>query len=94
VLALGGGISYFLATVFNDPTFAGFYKVAALDAANRLRRHARVDALFAAGCAHRCERSPLSVAWDRARRRCGATRSGSSGFFDNHHTSCRPRLGA
>jgi len=38
VLALGGGLSYFLHTVFNYPTLAECYKVAALDAANKLAR--------------------------------------------------------
>ena len=38
VLALGAGIDYFLQTVFNYPTLAECYKVAALDAANKLRR--------------------------------------------------------
>ena len=33
---LGGGLSYFLRTVFNYPTFAECYKVAALDAFNKL----------------------------------------------------------
>ena len=37
VLGLGGGLDYFLHTVFNCPTLAGCYKVAALDAANKLR---------------------------------------------------------
>jgi NAD(P) transhydrogenase len=37
VLGLGGGIDYFLQTVFNYPTLAECYKVAALDAANKLR---------------------------------------------------------
>jgi NAD(P) transhydrogenase len=37
VLALGGGLDYFLQTVFNYPTLAECYKVAALDAANKLR---------------------------------------------------------
>ncbi len=36
VLRLGGGLDYFLHTVFNYPTLAEGYKVAALDAANRL----------------------------------------------------------
>ena len=36
VLGLGGGIDYFLETVFNYPTLAECYKVAALDAANKL----------------------------------------------------------
>ena len=37
VLALGGGLDYFLHTVFNYPTLAECYKVAALDASNKLR---------------------------------------------------------
>ena len=36
VLGLGGGIDYFLETVFNYPTLAECYKVAALDASNKL----------------------------------------------------------
>jgi NAD(P) transhydrogenase len=36
VLGLGGGLDYFLRTVFNYPTLAECYKVAALDAANKL----------------------------------------------------------
>src|SRR4029453_4078514 len=42
VLGLGGGLDYFLRTVFNYPTLAECYKVAALDAANKLAlvRHA------------------------------------------------------
>ncbi|MGH7392136.1 MAG: Si-specific NAD(P)(+) transhydrogenase [Candidatus Rokuibacteriota bacterium] len=36
VLAHGGGLDYFLDAVFNYPTLAECYKVAALDAANRL----------------------------------------------------------
>jgi NAD(P) transhydrogenase len=36
VLALGGGLDYFLDTIFNYPTLAECYKVAALDAANKL----------------------------------------------------------
>jgi NAD(P) transhydrogenase len=38
VLALGGGMTYFLQNVFNYPTLAECYKVAALDASNKLRR--------------------------------------------------------
>ena len=38
VLALGGGIDYFLQTVFNYPTLAECYKVAALDAAQKLNQ--------------------------------------------------------
>jgi NAD(P) transhydrogenase len=38
VLALGGGLDYFLQTVFNYPTLAECYKVAALNAANKLSR--------------------------------------------------------
>jgi NAD(P) transhydrogenase len=37
VLALGGGLDYFLQTVFNYPTLAECYKVAALNAANKLQ---------------------------------------------------------
>ena len=37
VIALGGGLDYFLSTVFNYPTFAECYKVAALNCLNRLR---------------------------------------------------------
>ena len=36
VLALGGGLEYFLQTVFNYPTLAECYKVAAYNAANKL----------------------------------------------------------
>jgi NAD(P) transhydrogenase len=36
VLALGGGLDYFLSTVFNYPTLAECYKVAAHNAANKL----------------------------------------------------------
>lgn len=36
VLGLGGGLSYFLTTVFNYPTLAECYKVAALDAFNKI----------------------------------------------------------
>ncbi|MFM7259979.1 MAG: Si-specific NAD(P)(+) transhydrogenase [bacterium] len=37
VLSLGGGLDYFLETVFNYPTLAECYKVAAYNAANHLR---------------------------------------------------------
>ena len=36
VLGLNGGLDYFLTTVFNYPTMAECYKVAALDAFNKL----------------------------------------------------------
>ena len=36
VLGLGGGLDYFLNTVFNYPTLAECYKVAAYNAANKL----------------------------------------------------------
>ncbi len=39
VLRLGGGLGYFLETVFNYPTLAECYKVAALDAYNKLALH-------------------------------------------------------
>jgi pyruvate/2-oxoglutarate dehydrogenase complex dihydrolipoamide dehydrogenase (E3) component len=45
VLALGGGLDYFLSTIFNYPTLAECYKVAAHNAANKLalvRRAGRV----------------------------------------------------
>jgi NAD(P) transhydrogenase len=38
VFGLGGGLDYFLETVFNYPTLAECYKVAALDAHNKLAR--------------------------------------------------------
>ncbi len=38
VIALGGGLDYFTQTVFNYPTFAECFKVAALNAANKLKR--------------------------------------------------------
>lgn len=38
VMELGGGLQYFLRTVFNYPTLAECYKVAALDAFNKLSR--------------------------------------------------------
>jgi NAD(P) transhydrogenase len=37
VIGLGGGLDYFMETVFNYPTLAECYKVAALDAHNRLQ---------------------------------------------------------
>ena len=42
VLALGGTIEYFRDTVFNYPTLAESYKVAALDAVNKMRAIAKV----------------------------------------------------
>jgi NAD(P) transhydrogenase len=36
VMGLGGGLDYFLKTVFNYPTLAECYKVSALDAYNKL----------------------------------------------------------
>ncbi|BFU94949.1 MAG: putative soluble pyridine nucleotide transhydrogenase [Nitrospira sp.] len=41
VLDLGGGLNYFLRAVFNYPTFAECYKVAALDAFNKLEMERR-----------------------------------------------------
>ena len=38
VLSLGGGLDYFLETIFNYPTLAECYRVAALDAFNKLSR--------------------------------------------------------
>lgn len=37
VMGLGGGLDYLMSTVFNYPTFAECYKMAALNAANKLR---------------------------------------------------------
>lgn len=37
VLTLGGGLDYFLEAVFNYPTLAECYKVAAFNAANHMR---------------------------------------------------------
>jgi len=52
VLHLGGGLDYFMQTVFNYPTFAECYKVAALNAHNRLRVSApQASASSAATCA-------------------------------------------
>jgi NAD(P) transhydrogenase len=50
VLGLGGGLDYFLKTVFNYPTLAECYKVAAYNAANKLAliRHATGAAIPAA----------------------------------------------
>ena len=39
VLVLGGELSYFIDNVFNYPTLAEAYKIAALDAWNRLSLH-------------------------------------------------------
>jgi NAD(P) transhydrogenase len=45
VIAFGGTIDYFVASVFNYPTFAECYRVAALDGINRLRGQAASSAL-------------------------------------------------
>ena len=45
VLALGGGLDYFLTTVFNYPTLAECYKVAAHNAANKLALVRRASSL-------------------------------------------------
>jgi len=45
VIAFGGTIDYFVASVFNYPTFAECYRVAALDGINRLRAPAASPAL-------------------------------------------------
>ena len=42
VMGFGGGIDYLVDTVFNYPTLAESYKVAALDASNRIRAVARI----------------------------------------------------
>ena len=46
VMGLGGTVDYLVETVFNYPTLAEAYKVAALDAANRLRAVAEHRALL------------------------------------------------
>ena len=43
MLGLGGTVDYFVDTVFNYPTLAEAYKVAALDAANKIDTLARLD---------------------------------------------------
>jgi NAD(P) transhydrogenase len=43
VMGLGGTIDFLVETVFNYPTLAEAYKVAALDAVNKLRAVARLD---------------------------------------------------
>jgi len=45
VIGLGGGLDYFLNTVFNYPTLAECYKVAAFNAANKINYVHRVKAL-------------------------------------------------
>jgi len=44
VLGLGGGLDYFLTTVFNYPTLAECYKVAAYNAANKIALEQSVEA--------------------------------------------------
>jgi NAD(P) transhydrogenase len=44
VMGHGGGLDFLVDSVFNYPTFAESYKVAALDATNKLRTLARVSA--------------------------------------------------
>ena len=46
VLGLQGGLGYFLRTIFNYPTLAECYKVAALNAANKLRFARRVETML------------------------------------------------
>ena len=71
VMALGGTIDYFRDTVFNYPTMAECYKVAALDGLNKLSLWAeaetrRRDAVVANATRRRCDlacRSGARVAW-------------------------------
>jgi len=44
VMAFGGTVDYLVETVFNYPTLAESYKVAALDAQNKLQHLSRVTA--------------------------------------------------
>ena len=46
MLALGGGLDYFLTTVFNYPTLAEGYKVAALDAGTNVKGWQRTGGQF------------------------------------------------
>ena len=48
VLSLGGGLDYFLNNVFNYPTLAECYKVAAYDAFNKLRHAQELSEKLAA----------------------------------------------
>jgi NAD(P) transhydrogenase len=43
VMALGGTIDYLIEAVFNHPTLSEPYKVAALDAGNKLNTLSRVE---------------------------------------------------
>jgi NAD(P) transhydrogenase len=44
VMALGGTVDYLVDTVFNHPTLAEAYKVAALDVTNKLHALSHVEA--------------------------------------------------
>ena len=44
VMGNGGTVDYLVDSVFNYPTLAESYKVAALDAMNKLNAFARIDA--------------------------------------------------
>jgi NAD(P) transhydrogenase len=44
IIGTNGGLDYFLKTVFNYPTLAECYKVAALDAYNKLSMESRTSA--------------------------------------------------
>jgi NAD(P) transhydrogenase len=57
VLALGGGLDYFLRTVFNYPTLAECYKVASYNAANKLSLVSRMT-----GAATPASGNPLAPA--------------------------------
>jgi NAD(P) transhydrogenase len=43
VMGCGGTVDYLVDAVFNYPTLAEAYKVAALDAANKIRNITRID---------------------------------------------------
>jgi NAD(P) transhydrogenase len=43
VMGCGGTVDYLVDTVFNYPTLAESYKVAALDAMNKMRHMSRLD---------------------------------------------------
>lgn len=50
VLGLSGGLDYFLSTIFNYPTLAECYKVAAYNAANKIALVKRARRVGGAAC--------------------------------------------
>ncbi len=72
VITLGGGLDYFLSSVFNYPTLAEVYKVAAHNAANRLRHVRRAktgvdeNPVLSANVPERNDPRPASRTTERA----------------------------